>query len=498
MVGLDALSEEALRWRCYPDDLPFRSTAELEPIVGVIGQDQAVEALEFGLETNAPGQNIFVRGLTGTGRMTLLKRLLEQIRPSPQPVRDRCYVHNFSQPDQPRLITLPPGKGDAFRRRMDKLGDFIRDDLSTAFTSEGIKSRREAIDRMAQQQLDELMKPFNEALQGAGLAMASFQAGPVTQTAIFPLVEGKPVPPEQFDQLHTQGKVPDEQYEAVRKRQAEFEKQLADIGTKVNEIRRQHDEKIKSLLETAARHILEAITDDIKKDFPGDDVQTFLGEVVDDVVNHRLAGIAKDADITSLYRVNLVLEHKDGKACPVVLENVPMMKNLLGSIGFEFTPGQPPVASHMGIRAGSLLRADGGYLILDVRDVVSEPGAWKVLVRTLRTGRLEIVPGDMMFPWAGPSLKPEPIDVKVKVVLLGDAEVYHLLDAFDPDFSDLFKVLADFDSTILRNKKGASEYARILARIAKEEKLKAYDRTAVEATASLTDVPRDSRGEVPG
>jgi len=481
VIGPAPLPVDALRWRCDPSDLAFDSTAELEPIVGVIGQDHAVEALEFGLETNAPGQNVFVRGLTGTGRMTLLKQLLEHIRPSSPPVHDRCYVHNFAQPDQPRLITLPAGQGEAFRRRVDQLADFIRDDLGTAFTSEGIKARRRVIDQIAQQQLDEVMKPFNEALKEAGLALATLQAGPMAQTAIFPLHEGKPVPPEEFEQLHARGAIDDEHYAKIRERQKEFETQLAEIGEKVNQIRKRHDEKAKSLLEKSARQVLDAMTADIGKEFAGPGVREFLAELVDDVVNHRLAQLGKETDFTRIYRVNVILEHKGAAACPIILENIPMMRNLLGSIGVEFLPDGQAYASHMGIRAGSLLRADGGYLILDARDVLTEPQAWKVLVRTLRTGRLEIMPADLALPWAGPSLKPEPIDVNVKVVLLGDTFVYHLLDALDPDFPNLFKVLADFDTTIPRNKKGVNEYARVLARIAKEEDLRAYDRSAVVA-----------------
>jgi ATP-dependent Lon protease len=471
----------ALRWRCNPDDLLFDSTAELEPMVGVIGQDHAVESLEFGLETNAPGQNVFVRGLTGTGRMTLLKQLLEQIRPSSPPVRDRCYVHNFAQPDRPRLITLPSRQGEAFRARVDQLADFIRDDLGAALASEGIKARRKMIDDIAQRQLDEIMNPFKEALQEAGLALATFQAGPMVQTAIFPLHEGKPIPPEEFDQLHAQGKVADEQHAKTRERQKEFEEQLGEIGEKVNEIRKQHDEKIKSLLEKSARQVLDAMAADIDKEFSGPGVREFLHELIDDVVHHRLAKLGKETGFERLYRVNVILARSDETACPIILENIPMMRNLLGSIGFEFLPDGQAYASHMGIRAGSLLRADGGYLILDARDVLSEPQAWKVLVRTLRTGRLEIVPPDMTLPWAGPPLKPEPIDVNVKVILLGDSFVYHLLDTLDADFPNLFKVLADFETTIPRNKKGANEYARVLTRIAREEDLKAYDRSAVVA-----------------
>ena len=196
-----ALPAEALRWRCDPNELPFDSTAELEPIAGIVGQDTAVEALRFGLETNAPGQNVYVRGLSGTGRLTLVRRLLEEIRLVCPETKDCCYVHNFSQPERPRLITLPPRQGQEFRRHVDKLANFIRDDLSAALSSEGTNARRNALDRHAEGRLKGLVEPFDKALKEAGLKFVSVQAGTVVQTAVFPVVDGKPVPPEEFDEL---------------------------------------------------------------------------------------------------------------------------------------------------------------------------------------------------------------------------------------------------------------------------------------------------------
>ena len=473
------LPVEALRWRCDLSKLSFASTSEIEPVAGVVGQDDAVEALQFGLETDAPGQNVFVRGLTGTGRMTLLKRLLEDTQLACPMARDRCYVHNFDQPDRPRLITLPAGQAQAFRRRVEKLADFIREHLSSALSAEGIKARRAAIENQAAQEFEEVMKPFNEALNAAGLTLVTFNSGPVTQTAILPLIDGKAVPPEEFEQLRAQGQVSDEQYAAFREKQAEFEEQLAGISEKSMEIRRRHGQAIQELLEKNARLLLGKLTGTIEREFPEPSVHAFLHEIVDDVVANRLPKLGKEEDDDAQYEVNPVLEHKGEDTCPIIVENTPTMRNLLGTIEYDFSSAGEARSTHMGVSAGSLLRADGGYLILEAREVLSEPGAWKVLVRTLRTGRLEIVPPDIGFPWSGPSLKPEPIDVRVKVILLGDADTYHILDAYDPDFPQLFKVLADFGTTIPRDDRGISEYAGVLARIARDEGLVPFDTAAV-------------------
>jgi predicted ATP-dependent protease len=478
----DPLPAEALRWRCDAAELSFESTNDVKPLVGVVGQDDAVEALRFGMETDAPGQNIFVRGLSGTGRMTLIQKLLEDIRPSCALTRDRCYVHNFGHPDRPRLITLPAGKGQAFRRRVEKLAGFIREHLGPALSSEALKARRASIEEAAEQEFRSVMEPFNKALNAAGLALVSRQLGPITQTAIVPMANGKPVPPEEFVRLIAQGKVSQERQAELQRKQAEFEKQLAEISEKSNEIRRKHDQAVQELLEDNARALLDKFTTVIEKDFPQPSVQQYLSEIVEDVLANRLPGLGKEVDADDgPYRVNVVLEHRPDSACPIIVENTPTMRKLLGTIDYEFSRDGDARATHIGIAAGSLLRADGGYLIVEARDLLSEPGGWKVLVRTLRTGQLEIIPPELAFPWSGPSLKPEPIDVNVKVILLGDADLYYLLDTYDPDFPQLFKVLADFDTTIPRDKRGLEHYAGVLARIVRDEKLLPFDRTGIMA-----------------
>lgn len=472
-----------LRWTCDPASLPFSTTEEVEPVPGIIGQDSAVESLRFGLSTPAAGQNIFVRGLTGTGRLTLVHRLLEEIRPFCPETTDRCYVHSFAQPDRPRLITLPAGRGTAFRRRVDRLADFVRDNLRAALSSEGINARRMALKQAAEAKLKEIVEPFQKALQEAGLAVVNIEAGPLVQAVIFPLHEGRPVPPEEFEQLHRQGAINDEHYEKVKQAHGEFEPQLAEVGEKSSEMRRQLEEQVGELLEKAARQVLGRMVREIGREFPQPEVAVFLNELVEEVVKNRLIPTEEEDDFTRLYRVNVVCERGGDGRCPIIVENSATVRSLLGTIDFEYAPGGEPRASHMGIRAGSFLRADGGYLILEVEDVLGEPGAWKALVRTLRTGQLEIMPPDHpMIGWV-PTLRPEPINVSVKVVLLGDPETYALLDAFEPNFPKMFKVLADFDTVIPRDEEGIRHYAAVLARIAREEKLPAFDRSAVAALA---------------
>ena len=292
-LGVEPLSVEALRWRCDPAGLPFASTSELEPIEHVVGQDAAVESLAFGLESTGPGQNVFIRGLSGTGRLTLVRRLLDSIHPYCPQTKDCCYVHNFAQPERPRLLMFAPGLGQDFRHLMDKLADFIRDDLQSALSSEGVSARRSSLEQTTQKALEDVVGPFEASLQESDLTMVTVEAGPVLQTAIFPLVEGRAVAPEEFEQMHTRGEVPDEDYRTARENYKKFEHQLAEVNDKADEIRRAHAEAVNQLMEKAARSIMLRFVRMIESAFPQAEVHAFLNELVDDVATHRLGGLER-------------------------------------------------------------------------------------------------------------------------------------------------------------------------------------------------------------
>ncbi|MHC4941286.1 MAG: Lon-like protease helical domain-containing protein, partial [Planctomycetota bacterium] len=253
---MEPLPADRLRWRCDPESFPFQTTAELDPNTRMARQSAAVEALRFGLATDAPGQNIFVRGLSGTGRMTIVERLLEELRPDCRTKIDRCYVHNFKQPDRPNLISLDGGTARAFRRRVHELAEFIRDDLGEALESEALKTRKDALQKREQEETAGVTAPFEEDLQEADLALVSVQLGTLNQTAIFPRVNGKPVPPEEYEQLHAQGIVSAEAAEAHAERMESFQKRLVDVMSQVREIRRRSAQRIRSIIEEAARAIL--------------------------------------------------------------------------------------------------------------------------------------------------------------------------------------------------------------------------------------------------
>ncbi len=479
----DPLPAESLRWRCDPESLPFETTQSVEPIAGVIGQPAAVEALRFGIECHAPGQNVFVRGLSGAGRLTLVAQLLRDLRPACEQQLDRCYVHNFAHASAPRLVSLPPGTVRTFRRLLGDLASFIEDDLAGALTDEQVATRKDTLERRTSEEIDEFTKPFEDAIKEAGLALVTIRVGPVTRPAIFAVVEGRSIPPEEFDELVRGGQITDEQVKEHEEKASQFGRQLENVVARVTDMRLRGARKVSELLEGVARDLLGEMTRPIQEEFPGDDIAQFLDEIVDDVIESRIRGDGPHEPASRRYGVNVLFEHKPNGSCPVVLENTPNLSNLLGTIQREWTPQGIALADYRSIRGGSLLRADGGYLVLDARDVLEEPGAWKVLVRTLRQGTLEIVPSELGNAVFQPAIKPEPIPIRVRVILIGNAQIYHLLDAADPDFSQYFKVLADFDRTIDNDTAGVLQYAGVLARAAKEEGLPAFDRAAVAALA---------------
>ena len=476
------LSADALRWRCDPSTLGFEDTSTVAPVDGVVGQDAALESLRFGLEIDAQGQNVFVRGLSGTGRLTLVRRLLERIQPHCPLAPDRVFVHNFGQPERPRLLTLPRGMAAAFQREMEALVHFIGHELGPALNSQLMRSRRADLDARFQAEAQKVTGPFDEELRARGLGLVPVQQGEVMAPTLVPLIDGQPVPPEKLGELHQAGHVSDEQIQQYEAAIRESRPRLEEVSAGMQQLQLHHHEEVMALQTEEARRVLQHQVDELRQHFPGEDVAAYLGELVEDVVTKRLTN-NQDGGFLVLYRVNIVAGHPAHEPCPVLVENVPSLERLAGVVEPSFGEQGQPLPAHMGVKAGSLLRADGGYLVIEAKDVAGSPGAWTALKRTLRSGQLEMVPPDLPQGQAQVAVRPEPVPLKVKVVLLGDSNVFHALSAMDEDFPHLFKVLADFEDTIPRNDDGLQLYAGVLARIAKEEGLPPFGADAVAALA---------------
>lgn len=472
---------DALRWRCDENTIAFLTTQEVSCVGDVQGQSTAREALRFGIECLAPGQNVYVRGARGTGRILMVRQLLDELQPTTESLRDYCYVHNFARRDHPRLVTLPAGDGPKFRRVMLELAEFAELELLKALEGEPFSSNRHEVQESTQQQIKSLMRPLEQELQSNGLALIQQEQGP-GQAGIYPLLEGKPVPFEQLHAMAAQGAIENIDVNKLEDLAHGYQKQLKDIGREINDLIRKASVKIREINETGTRELMASRIEHARKEFPTDAVNAFLDEVLDDIVEYRIDN-EEDPPLKDLYGVNVVLTQDGSNARPVIEESTPSPMNLLGVVEPEFGPGGMPISDYRGIRAGALLRADQGYLVLDVNDLVSEPGSWRALMRTLRTGRLEIVPPEVGWMRQSVVTQPEPIPIQVRVILIGDVGTYYQLDHADPDFRELFKVLSDFDNELPRTSDAINTYACVLSALGNDEGLGPFHKSAVAALA---------------
>jgi len=473
------LKWQQVRWQCDADQLGFTTTDELEPMDVIVGQDDALEALQFAIECDAYGQNVYVRGLSGTGRMSMVSRILRDVRPTRGDRQEHCYVANFDQPDRPKLISLPAGQGVKFKNLMEQLSSFIADDLQKSLESEQLLKARDKAQQTHQDKANKLTKPFEEELKAQGLTMLTVNGPQGQQTIIAPVLDNQVVDPAAWQQKVAAGELSEEQQKAIMDKQQAYSKKLEELGRKIGEINEAGSQAIKNIYESHVSSSIDKKLTQVGKQLSHPQVSEFLTDVKHDVLDEYFYQKQKEYDPHERYAVNLLIHHEDHEDTPVLVERVPSMQNLLGSIESKWGDNGPVMADHMSIVGGSLLRADGGYLVLDARDLLAEPGAWKTLIRTIKNELLEIVPAEMSWPFGQPSLKPEPIPVSIRVILIGDAGVYYFLDNQDPDFPELFKVLADFDSVIKRDKQGFANYAGIITKIIREDGLLPFDAAAV-------------------
>ncbi len=476
-----ALKWQTTRWHCEQSQLNFNSTQDVEPIATIIAQDEAIDALKYAAETRAFGQNAYVRGLYGTGRLNTIKSFLNNCKKPQLEVKDRCYVANFSQPDRPRLLTFPAGNAKFFKREMHKFADFITKELNNRLESGEVKQQKQAIEDATKKQILALSQPFEEDLANKNLIMVSYKVENQMQSAIAPMLEDKPVTQEQWQKLIQSGEIDEKQQVQIEENLQIYNRLLQDLNNSIHNIKYDATEKTQELLEQQTRQILHAHTAQLLKKFHTIEVNTYIEEVIEDVIEQFFYSQNKEFFPHQRYSVNIIIANTANKKCPTIIERVPTLTKLLGTIESKWSEKGPELSDHMSITAGTLLRADGGFLIIDARDLLAEAGAWKILIRTIKNNLLEIVPSEMAWPFAQPTLKPDPIAINVRVILLGDAQTYYMLDNYDQDFPELFKVLVDFDTEIKRTVQNYHNYAAVISRLVLEENLLHFDKSAIAA-----------------
>lgn len=482
------VSAEQVRWTCQPESLSFDTTADLPVGESIVGQERAVRAIDFGLTVPQTGYNIFVSGPVGTGRNTYSMTKVTKVAAERPVPTDWIYVHNFAQPDQPIAISLPPGGGARFRREVERLLDDLKDAMRKLFASETFEARRSGVVQQFEQQASAIWRELEYEARRQGFAL---QRTPMGIATIPTSPSGEPLTDEQLSQF------PPAHREELERRHRSLQETVADATRKVRVIERQAKDALQELERSATLSVASAAMDALKQAYADHPrivewLDRFLADVIERHDDFRDEGEQTPSPLPFLpqrrveftrYRVNLLIDNSEGKGAPVVVESNPTYYNLFGKTEYRSEFGAM-VTDFTMIKPGALHRANGGYLILQARDLLSSPLSWEALKRALKTPsmiRIDNI-GEQygLIPTA--TLRPEPIPLDVKVIVIGATLVYHLLYQYDDDFSKLFKIRADFDVDMERTDANMVEYARAIGTICRRQGLLAFDRTAVART----------------
>jgi len=500
-TDLTELPPGKLRWRCELSRIPFETTAQAAKREGFVGQERALRALKMGVELSAPGYNVFVCGLAGTSRGGTIAQMIEDLHPATKPSLDRCYVNNFKTTDRPRLLSLPRGSANTFRKDMQAGVDFLRRRIPQVFEGEPFQRQKGRIVERFSVREKELMDDFTRRIARDQFALGHMQVGAVALPEIFPVLEGQMVPIEDISKMVHEGKLETGVAEEIERKYEQFRSEFTVVYRKTLTLSRELASELSYLEQEAASVLVDGVIEELKEKYPGDGVSEYLEEVrhhlLDNLgpfkeregeeeqaaeppeIQQRIPGPERDP--FRVYGVNVILAHNSEEDSPVIFETTPTYANLFGTIQRTYDTRGGWTSDFMDLRGGSLLRADGGFLITYSIEALSEPGVWRALKRTLNHNRLEIQPLESLFPFANTGMKPEPVDINVKVILIGDRDLYEVLYDYEEDFRKIFKVRVEFDEEMPMSDGVIEEYAGRLRGLSEKENLFPFDRGAFAA-----------------
>ena len=477
------LKAEEVRAACPEKACPYENTLRIPPLKGIIGQNRAARALEFGLKIQKTGFNIYVSGIPGTGRTTSVDAAVAELAGSQPVPEDWCYVHNFEDPDRPRALRFPPGLGRTFQKDIDTLIEELKIEVPRAFESREYEDQRNQIMQSFQ---DERQKAY------AGLEKKAEQEGfSLKQTAtgllLLPIMDGKTLTEAEYEKLGPTEK------EFYRKKQEKLHGKISEMMRQVRQREKEVRTRIQDLDRETGTFTTKNHFEELRQKYQNlpevtghlERIQKELVEHVHDFLEKEeaeiLPGLKMPAQRNQFlsYRVNLLIDNSQTKGAPVVKEGNPTYFNLIGR-----QESRPQFGSFVTdftmIKAGALHRANGGYLILQANDLFTRYFSWQALKRCLKNGTIQIEDLSEEFHLIStPSMRPEPIPISTKIIIIGNPYVYQLLFAYDEDFPKLFKVKADFDYRLNRDQEGIRQYAAFISRHCKEKNLLPFHRSAI-------------------
>ena len=480
-------------WTCKTEDFNFQCTDELTPLDRFIGQDRALDAIRFGLEVDKPGYNLFVTGLTGTGKTSAIKAHLESIiedmerQEKSKPPFDWCYAHNFDDPDRPFALSLPAGEGKSLRSRMTYILALLREEMPKVFKSEQFEAERREMEEKGRLTTQEIMGALEQDARSQGFAVQMNQTG----VTIFPMVENRAMSPEEYQALE------EEQRKSVDEVRNQLMQQTQETMAKVREAEKESWDLIHDHERSAAEHRVADIfrpTVNAYENVP--EVNHYLRHLADNVLDHL--NLFKDDEAVPsqtappmgsappsgsgpgnpflAFEINLLVDNSDVVTSPIVVEPNPNWGNLFGRIERSATMGTY-FSDHSMLKPGSIHQANGGYLVLNARDVLTYPPVWEGLKRVIRNREIRLEdPAEQNGFFVPQGLRPEPIPLDIKVIITGDESTYRLLTTVDnEDFWDLFKVKAEFDNKVDITPDNIDAYCAFICRTCEDEGLRAFD-----------------------
>jgi predicted ATP-dependent protease len=480
------LSSSQLKAEFDAKQLPFETTADLQPEEGVIGQERAVRAMDFGLHMEDRDYNIYVSGVPGIGKSSIIKPMIKKVAEALPAPPDWCYVHNFKNPDRPKAISLPAGKGKEFQREMSKLVASLKESLTKVFQVQEYKSQRRSIEENFTRERDRLSDDLDAKAKKEGFMIERSPLG----IMLIPLYNGKPLLTDQLEKFDPKER------EALQKKENELHEDIHLYVQRVREMREEMERKIESLNYRVARFSSEHSFEMLRQKYK---THTAILEYIDAVQQNVLENIKdflpSQEPVISLpgvdlrdfrnpmlrFSVNVIVDHGLTKGAPLIEETNPTYNNLVGQIEKKSLYGTLYTDFTL-IKAGSLLQANGGYLILNALDLLRQPFAWDAVKRISKNREIKIEDvGDLYGFLTSSGIKPEPIPVHIRIILVGNPYLYYLLHAYDEDFSKIFKVKVDFDVQQIRKEETPLQYGRFIAKFCKEEGLFHFDVSAVGA-----------------
>ena len=484
---VNKLPIEKLRKTCSPDLMHCDSTKELTPLDEIIGQERAVRALKFGLGIKNHGFNMYVAGYPGTGRKTTVKSFVEaQAKTQPVPP-DWCYVNNFGNQYEPKAIQLSAGKGKEFRDDMKNFIENVKNALPKAFESEDYAARREATIRGLEEKRKQLIDELNVKAQREGFVIQTTPIG----LLLIPVLDGKPLSEEEMLAL------PQKTKDKLQEKRETLETEFRNTMRQLIDMERQIHDALKKLNKEVALYALGNLVERLREKYNDSAAVTeYLKNVENDVLDNLQQFIRRSQggdqqeqfpfqmpwmreDPYKKYEVNVVIDNSETKGAPVVMETNPNYPNLLGKTEKEAQFGALTTDFSM-IRAGSIHKANGGYLIVPVEELLQNPFSYDGLKRDLRDGNMTIAEPEERYGFLSvKTLKPQPIPLTTKVILIGSPYLYQMMFQLDPDFRELFKIKAEFDTVMDRTESKVMQYAAWVCALCEKEKLKHLDGTGI-------------------